>query len=132
MFINHPSSVFSSRITYDKQLFYHPSSVFQIESLMINSNFITYNIPKSNPLRNDEVEKSFFQSLLIFFMAMRFLPSLDSSREQPCIPAPYHYCFVYKKAPNTKVSKLKIKKIILTSYFTRKKLIIIAYLQTVR
>ena len=39
---------------------------FQIESLMINSNFITYDIPKSDPLRNDEVEKKFFQSLLIF------------------------------------------------------------------
>ena len=67
MFINHPSSVFSSRITYDKQLFYHPSSVFQIESLMINSNFITYNIPKSNPLRNDEVEKKFFSESVDFF-----------------------------------------------------------------
>ena len=86
---------------------------FQIESLMINSNFITYDIPKSNPLRNDEVEKKFFSESVDFFIAMRFLPSeSDSSRKQPCIPTPYHYCFVYKKT-QYKLSKLKIKNLFL-------------------
>ena len=46
---------------------------------MINSNFITYDIPKSNPLQNDEVEKKFFSESVDFFIAMRFLSSSDPS-----------------------------------------------------
>lgn len=57
-------------------------------------------------------KKSFFR-VCWFFIAMRFLPSeSDSSRKQPCIPTPYHYCFVYKKT-QYKLSKLKIKNLFL-------------------